>query len=352
MPLSPRSQALHSLSRMFQAALPPPGQPVTLGEVLTRHAEILSEAHERGLEAAEALLRGRRPEDRPGLSAADFRAVIAREYGFADWAAVTDRWDRPVDPRFEAAADAITSGELDVLRASLDEDPALVRARSAFGHRAALIHYVAANGVESTRQWQSPSNAVEILRLLLDRGANPDELCDTYNGGSAQTPMCLLVSSCHPAEAGVQADLVTELVRGGATPDGLDGDGLPLWTAITFGYTAAASALAQAGARVDNLVFAAALGDLPAVRACFDADGRLRAAGDAIRIGARGPVFDPDHMVEYALIYASAHARREVVEFLLTKNPDLGVTEPMFHGTAAGAARYHGHDDIVALLTS
>jgi hypothetical protein len=31
-----------------------------------------------------------------------------------------------------------------------------------------------------------------------------------------------------------------------------------------------------------------------------------------------------------------------VLEFLLTKEPDLRVTEPCFHATALGAARYFG----------
>ncbi len=55
-------------------------------------------------------------------------------------------------------------------------------------------------------------------------------------------------------------------------------------------------------------------------------------------------------VVEYALIWAAAHDRRQVVEFLLTKDPDLRATEPCFHATVLGAARYHGHDQMVALL--
>jgi hypothetical protein len=39
-----------------------------------------------------------------------------------------------------------------------------------------------------------------------------------------------------------------------------------------------------------------------------------------------------------------------VVEFLLTKGPDLRVTEPCFHATALGAARYLGNDEMAALL--
>jgi hypothetical protein len=39
-----------------------------------------------------------------------------------------------------------------------------------------------------------------------------------------------------------------------------------------------------------------------------------------------------------------------VVEFLLTKDPDLRVREPLFHSTALGMARHKERDDIVALL--
>ena len=74
---------------------------------------------------------------------------------------------------------------------------------------------MAANGIEVERQIQSPANAVEIMRLLLERGAEVDALCETYGGGRNQTTMCLLVSSCVPAEAGVQAALVDELCRVG-----------------------------------------------------------------------------------------------------------------------------------------
>jgi hypothetical protein len=55
-------------------------------------------------------------------------------------------------------------------------------------------------------------------------------------------------------------------------------------------------------------------------------------------------------MIEYALIYSAGLGRRAVVEFLLASNPDLSVTEPRFHSTAAGMARYHHRHDILALL--
>jgi hypothetical protein len=79
----------------------------------------------------------------------------------------------------------------------------------------------------------------------------------------------------HPAAAGVQADLVEVLCGAGASPNGLDDDGRPLWEAIKSGYTPAAERLIHCGAQVDNLLFAAALGNLAAVNRYFDGEGAL-----------------------------------------------------------------------------
>jgi ankyrin repeat protein len=266
------------------------------------------------------------------------REAIARDHWFASWEAAMAAAEAPVDRDFEAAADAIPAGDVATLRALLGARPELIRMRSPFAHRAMLVHHVAANGIEAGRQWQSPPNATEVLRTLLDHGAEPDALCETYGGGRAQTPLCLLVSSVHPAKAGVQAALVEALCRAGARPDGLDDDGLPLWTAITFGYSAAAEALARAGARVDDVIFAAALGDVGAVQA-------------SLAVATRRPELDPGLTLEYALIYAAAHDRRDVVALLLEQRPDLSVTEPVFGATALGAARYHGYTETAALIS-
>src|SRR5262249_22248040 len=155
------------------------------------------------------------------------------------------------------------------------------------------------NGIEGTRQQQTPANAVDVAHLLLERGAEPDALCDTYGGGPDQTTMCLLVSSVHPYHAGVQADLVEELCLGGADPNGVEDDGGPVSTAVSFGYTGAVEALARCGARVDTLRFAAALGDLDRMRGMLD------------------------QPPEQALIAAATHGRREAVELLLSRGPDL-----------------------------
>jgi ankyrin repeat protein len=311
---------------------------VPLGEVLDRQVALLREAHRAGDPVVATVLPGTRGQgtdqdvlDQP-LTEEDARLAIARDHGYADWAAARANADVLVDTRFEAAADAIQWGELTALRDLLDAHPPLISMRSPFPHHCMLLHHVAANGIEVERQLQSPPNATQVMRLLLDRGAEPDAACDLYGGGPSMTTMCLLVSSCVPAVAGVQAPLVEVLCRGGAAVDGPEDDGAPLDTAITWGYTKAAEELVRCGARVDNLVFHAALGDLAAVRGYF-------AAG-----------VPEGNQLEDALGAAALHGRRDVVEFLLGKGPDLSFADPSFGATASGAARYNGHTEIAALI--
>jgi hypothetical protein len=327
---------------------------VAVEEWIDLQAALLRDAVRRGHPAAIEVLRFADvapPAAGASLDMDRARLAIAKDHWYADWADVLAHGNDPVDVVFEAAADAIHSGDLAVLRRLLDARPALTGMRSPFPHRQTLLHHVAANGIEVERQIHTPANAVDLVRLLVERGASPDATCDSYGGGNGSTTMCLLDSSAGPAAAGVQAALVEELCRGGARVNGIDDDGLPLWSAVTFGHTTAADALARCGARVDNLCIAAALGDLDAVRGYFDAAGRLRPGVVPVeRIGATGPALAPEHVVDYAEIWAAAHGRRLVIEVLLTKEPDLRVTEPCFDTTALGAARYFGSDEIVSLL--
>ena len=61
-------------------------------------------------------------------------------------------------------------------------------------------------------------------------------------------------------------------------------------------------------------------------------------------------MLDPGHLIEYALVYSAGLGRRAVAELLLAAGPDLSVTEPRWHSTAAGAARYRRQRDILARL--
>jgi len=319
---------------------------VPLREVLQHQVEAMRRARGEGPPEADSTLD-------------EGQLFVAQQHGFRDWAHALAYSEDRIDRRFEAAADAVVTGNRVALEALLAEDPNLARARSAYGHHATLIHHVAANGVEAARQWSLP-NAPEMARVLLAAGADPDAGSNSY-GGTCVTTLCLLVSSSHPADAGVQADLVEVLCRGGAKPNGLEDEGLPLWTAITSGYTRSAQRLVACGARVDNPITAAALGDLALLKSYFGEDGRLIPMRElrGERFFSRGRPFDASHLLEYALSYAAFHGRRDAVEFLLSKNPDLSVKEPAHGSTAVGMAKYPHHrsegrpggsPDIVALL--
>ena len=101
--------------------------------------------------------------------------------------------------RFEAAVEAVISGDLTALRSMLRDHPELARARSTRRHHATLLHYLGANGVEGGRQ-KTPPNAVEIAKTLLDAGAEVDALADMYDARC--TTMSMLVSSSSPGGSG------------------------------------------------------------------------------------------------------------------------------------------------------
>jgi len=251
--------------------------------------------------------------------------------------------ERPV---FARAVRAIIGGDTAALGAELAATPDLVHARSGSIHRATLLHYVAANGIEDELQCQV-ANADEIARLLIAAGAEVDATCNAYEG-RYPTTLALLVSSDHPARAGVSAKLVHILCDAGAAVDGLGGDRLPLSSALLFGRIECAGALIACGARTDNPVFAAAGGQVDWVRRWLDRDPNLAEAPC--------PTFplDDDRRVvaEQALVFASLCGRLEVVRLLLDRGTNINATPPGSHWTATAlhSAAGQGHCAVVELL--
>lgn len=134
------------------------------------------------------------------LSMEDALTTMARAHGFESWPSAASACDREADARFEAAIELVLAGDLVTLTKRIKETPRLVSSRSHYGHRATLLHYVAANGVETYRQ-RVPSNAAEVAALLVHRGADVRAVAGMYGGN--QTTRDLLVTSSHPLEAGV-----------------------------------------------------------------------------------------------------------------------------------------------------
>ena len=137
------------------------------------------------------------------------RETIAREYGYADWATVEALGEKRVNVRFETALDTMQAGDLLELKNCIEKTPELATTASVFGHKATLLHYLGANGVESHRQ-HMPLNAAELAKLLISNGADICAEAIMYGGG--QTPFALASTSAHPHNAGI-ADALNLILR-------------------------------------------------------------------------------------------------------------------------------------------
>lgn len=244
----------------------------------------------------------------------DAQLVIARSHGFLSWpkfvkhvhnAANTDS----TEAQFEAAADAIITGDVAAVRRLLHANPKLAHVRSSREHGSTLLHYVSANGVEGYRQ-KTPKNIVEIAELLLGAGADVNTGADVYQGSC--TALGLVATSVHPQQAGVQHLLMQLLLDHGASMDrpGLAGGRHSLVLAcFANGQPDAAKFLAHCGAPLD-LEAAAGLGRLELVKSFFNADGSLK------------PPATP-RQLQNGFLWACMNGHEEVAVFLLERGADL-----------------------------
>jgi ankyrin repeat protein len=306
----------------------------------------------------------------------DARLALARWYTFADWTALKEyvdavSFDGPVF-RFESAVEAVVDGDLATLQTLLRDHPELIRARSTRRtphdpplHRATLLHYIAANGVEGHRQ-KTPGNAVEIARALLEAGAEVDATAGMYGGDYAT--MSMLVSSAHPAEAGLQPALAELLLDFGAAIEGLGSElwKSPLMTALAFGYRDTAEALVRRGARIRTVAAAAGLGRLDdAIRLLPEADplDRHRAMALAAQLGHVEIVrllldagedpnrYNPDgnHGHSTPLHQAAFAGHENVVRLLVERGAKLDIRDTVWHGTPLGWALHSGKPKQLAI---
>jgi len=269
------------------------------------------------------------------LEPQDAQVVIAQMYAFDTWRDL-ETFTRAVTSnmgikRFEASVEAVVNGDLKTLEATLENYPKLTKARSSRRHHATLLHYVAANGVEGSRQ-QTPANAVEIAKLLLKNGAEPDALADMYGGKC--TTMAMLVSSAHPAKAGVQAPLAELLLDYGANPEGGGSQKQsPILIALAFGYLDTAKVISRHSSPKDDLAVMAGLGRLDdAIRLLPHADSKTK---------------------HVALALAAQHGHTDVVRILLDANEDPNRYNPPgfhAHSTPLHQAVWSNHRDVVRLL--
>jgi hypothetical protein len=286
---------------------------------------------------------------------------VARVHAFASWA----KFARHVEglgqaasavSQFEAAVDAIVTGNTINLKRLVKANPKLVRARSLREHRSTLLHYVSANGVEDYRQ-KTPKNIVELAKVLLDAGADVNAESDVYGGGS--TALGLTATSYHPDAAGVQLALMELLLARGGQIDGPD-SGSGVVGCLQNGRKRAAVFLAEHGARL-TLHGAAGVGRLDVLAGFFRRDGGLKrgttkrelpdAFGAACQFGRTDAVefllrqgVKIDTKLRYAsetgLHWAAFGGDAEMTQFLIRQGAPLEVKDQRHQGTPLEWALY------------
>ena len=259
------------------------------------------------------------------------RQLIKHKHWFRTWADYTSFQERlRTDTRlhqFEQAADAISSGDIALLKTLLALEPNLVHLRSLRWHQSTLLIYTGANGVEEWRQ-RTPKNIVESVQVLLDAGADVNARGGMYRG---TTTLGLAATSVHPVITGVQEALMDVLIRAGADPNKAVApdytEGLLILACIHNGRYEPIHYLARHGAQVD-LEAAGALGDLEKVKALFSEASTDKRA--------------------LSLCWACQYGHTAVIDFLLEQG--LPVNTAVNGTTPLLSAAFEGQRDLVVRL--
>ena len=301
------------------------------------------------------------------LTLSDAQLAIAREYGFASWARLKRRIERPKpsdqvkrphherieDPAFRRAVDLLDAGDVAGLRTHLEQHPKLVRQRVEFEggnyfRNPSPLEFIAENPV---RHGKLPQNIVDIAKVILDAGPEPSAIDETL----------MLVSTGRvPRESGDQIPLIRLLCDRGADPN------RAAEAAAVLFERQAVVALMVCGARM-TLPLAAALGNydevqslLPKARAgerhlalalaaqygyVYVVESLLNAGEDPNRFNPLG-----GHSHSTPLHQAAGNGHLDVVKLLIARGAKTDVKDILFGGTAEGWASHAGKKEVEAYL--
>jgi ankyrin repeat protein len=131
----------------------------------------------------------------PNAQLADALLSVARDHGFSSWRALKAEVDRRKATNASGFFDAIQRGDVDTVRVLLQQDPALIKARGP-RHDASALHFACGN--------------LEMLRVLLDAGADPNDAGDDASVGVIGWVTLI------PEPGAVRMDVVSLLLERGA----------------------------------------------------------------------------------------------------------------------------------------
>jgi Ankyrin repeats (3 copies) len=267
----------------------------------------------------------------------DARLIIAREFGFPTWRELmsgAEKSRRDLDERHEKfrrlrpQAEALLAGDTDRL--------AQLTAAQADTLLHMLAYPEAIPGARLGEELGVPRAAVDVLIGKATDLNLPLTQAATYN----------------------RVEYVRLLLDAGADPGTRTLGATPLENAIYLGNTQVVDLIAGHGIVPQGLWTYAACGRLDLVRACFDADGRLRPDAAASRpnpadVGPFPPRIpatdDPQEIIAEAFVHACQHGRTEVVRWFLDRgvSPDVA---PYFGRTGLHWAIPYARLEVIRLL--
>jgi ankyrin repeat protein len=260
------------------------------------------------------------------LSETGARLVLAREHGLAGWEdfrrhVASLRTDE--DP-FARAYRAVESHDVEGLRAQLDRNPELVRARATNDND--LLGMAAATCDE------------RLVAVLLDHGADPSR-ANVYGW-----------TALHQAAYSDLTQLARMLLAAGAPTDvSARGDGgTPLVVALFWGNRETADLLAEHEVVPRNLRAAAGLGRIELIDELVTADREPTSDAGARRgfyrphtgFPAWRPSTDPQEILDEALSWAARNDRVDAIALLVARG--ARVDADVYRGTALGWAASRG----------
>jgi len=304
---------------------------------------------------------------RAHLTLGDAQLAIAREYGFPNWTRLKRRIDQPTDsddvirphheriedPLFRRAVELADAGDVAGLRTHLAQHSHLVNQQVTFEggnyfRNPTLLEFTAENPI---RNRKLPKNIVEIMKVILDAGANMS---------SREQTLALVCSGCVPRECGVQIAQIDVLCDYGANPDSA------MEIALAHGEFEAANALLRRGAHV-TLPVAAALGRVEDARRFLPASdghqkhkalalasqlGHLEIVRLLLDAGEAPNRYNPIglHSHSTPLHQAAAGGHSEVVRLLVERGSKPNIEDTLWHATSADWAKHEGKKEVEQYL--